>query len=401
MHFLIITTITQPERQLGNDISELLDLDANYSRIVFVSAFVALRTVLRLRERLLRHVENGTNLSFTVGIDLGGTSREVLEELSRWKCEAFVFHNTIARATFHPKIYLLETATAATLFVGSNNLTDGGFYTNYEAATRYDFELPAEEEEYERLLKPLIPFLNPRGVTARHLDTNLIQLLAARGDIPSEAEARRHRQEQNRARARGKEVPENPFGPVATPLPPLLTGDLRPEEPERPPLPEPPEGQKPHPVTQRPEGVLVWQKTLPRSDALQVNEGTAHVGGVRLTQAKFENPLGLRINQTTYFRNLFADYHWEPETGRHRGGDQEHAFVPMRIIIRGMDYGIHNFEVSHKPSGEAGQDNYTTILRWGREFTPIIQREDVTGAVLSLYETAEDNAAFLIDITDA
>lgn len=73
----------------------------------------------------------------------------------------------------------------------------------------------------------------------------------------------------------------------------------------------------------------------------------------------------------------------------------------MRIIIRGMDYGIHNFEVSHKPSGEAGQDNYTTILRWGREFTPIIQREDVTGAVLSLYETAEDNAAFLIDITDA
>ena len=72
----------------------------------------------------------------------------------------------------------------------------------------------------------------------------------------------------------------------------------------------------------------------------------------------------------------------------------------MRIIIRGTDYGIHNFELSHKPSGEAGQGNYTTILRWGREFNPIVVQENLTGAIFSLYETSEENAAFLIDITD-
>ena len=74
--------------------------------------------------------------------------------------------------------------------------------------------------------------------------------------------------------------------------------------------------------------------------------------------------------------------------------------MPMRIVIRGRDYRIHNFEISHKPSGEAGQDNYTTILRWGSEFNPIVMQENLTGAVFSLYETAEENAAFLIDITD-
>lgn len=128
-------------------------------------------------------------------------------------------------------------------------------------------------------------------------------------------------------------------------------------------------------------------------------DGTAHVGGVRLTQAKFENPIGQRINQTSYFRNLFADYHWENETGRHRGSSQEHAFVPMRLVIDGMDYGIHNFEISHKPSGEAGLGNYTTILRWGRIFNPIIQEKNLSGKGLSLYETYDNGADFTINIT--
>lgn len=397
---MLITTITQPERQLGSEISELLGTGANYSKIVFVSAFVALRTILRLREQLLAHVENGTNLRFTVGIDLGGTSREVLEELLRWECESFVFHNTIPRSTFHPKIYLFETADKATLFIGSNNLTDGGFYSNYEAATRYDFQFPADADEYARLLKPLIPFIDPQGATVQPLDRNLIETLVARGELPSEVEARRRSQEQLRANiTAGEEIPESPFPPVATPRAPLLPVVLRPEEPATAEAQAPQEREEPRPVVLRPEGVLVWEKTLPRSDALQVNEGTAHVGGVRLTQARFESPPGQRIDQTTYFRRLFAEFHWEAETGRHKGGDQEHAFIPMRIFIRGIDYGIRNFEISHKPSGEAGQDNYTTIFRWGREFTPIIQREDLTGAVFSLYETGEETAAFLIDIT--
>ena len=126
--------------------------------------------------------------------------------------------------------------------------------------------------------------------------------------------------------------------------------------------------------------------------------GRHQVGGVRLTQAKFENPSGQRIDQTTYFRQLFAEYNWEHESGGY--GNQEHTFVPMRIIIKGIDYGIRNFEISHKPSGEAGQANYTTILRWGRDFNSIIVRENVTDAIFSLYEIVEENAAFLIKITD-
>jgi hypothetical protein len=172
---------------------------------------------------------------------------------------------------------------------------------------------------------------------------------------------------------------------------------VRADEPTESPLQEPQVKLTPRIVAGRPKGVLVWKKTLPKTDALQVRAGSHHVGGVRLTQAKFENLPGHRIDQTTYFRQLFAEYGWEPEPGKY--SDQEHTFVPMQTIIRGKDYGIHNFEISHKPSGEAGQDNYTTILRWG-EFSATVVQENLTDTVFSLYETPEGDAKFLIDITN-
>ncbi len=393
-----IRVLTQPERPLGDEISVLLDSGQEYTRIVFVSAFVGLRTVLRMRERLLARAANGCRLCFTVGIDLGGTSREVLEELLRWDCETFIFHNTIQRATFHPKIYLFEGVSSVTLILGSNNLTDGGFYTNYEAATRYDFSIPSDVLEYDRIRIPLDPFLSPHGLTVRPLDTELLRLLIERGELLSEVDARRERLKRLRSPLSGQAlIPTSPFGAVDVPRAPLLPRALREEEPVLPQTEEPERGE-PH-VSPRPEmRLLVWRKSLPQSDALQVNEGSHHVGGVRLTQARFEDSQGQRIDQTTYFRRLFADHYWEREHGRH--SDQEHTFIPMRVFIRGTDYGIRNFEISHKPSGEAGQDNYTTILRWGREFVPIVVRENLTNTVFSLYETPEDQAPFFVDIDD-
>lgn len=396
------TTIAQPEIQLGIEISKLLDAGGGFTSIRLVSAFVGLRTILRLRDQLLARVAEGAELCLTVGIDMGGTSREVLEELLRWDCEVYVFHNAIPRATFHPKFYLFEAESLATLFIGSNNLTDGGFFTNYEVSTRYDFEFPKDNDEFERILGPLKIFLEPRGITAQHLDNDLIQVLSARGELMTEAEASSRRYGQCAGRSHADvNTPSNPFGAVSMPMPPLLPRGLRAEEPmkmEK--LLEAVAESAPENLPPTSIGFLVWKKVLSASDALQVNEGTAHVGGVRLTQAKFENSLGHRINQTSYFRQLFADYHWEKETGRRRSTDQEHAFVPIRIIIRGTDYGIRNFEVSHKPSGEAGQNNYTTILRWGRDFIPTIQKEVLTDSTMYLYETGDDNAGFFINIVD-
>ena len=396
---MITTTLSQPESQLGNEFTELLAADRSYTRIIFVSAFNALRTILRLREKMLSAVESGASVRLILGIDLGGTSREVLEELLRWNCEVFVYHNPIPRATFHPKIYLFERESDSTLFLGSNNLTDGGLYTNYEACTRYIFEFPDDTNEYERLLQPIMSFLEPSGPTVCRLDAQLIETLSARGVLPTENDARRSRRDRVGQPAAGRaDLPANPFLPVSVPLPPLLPRDIRDASLPRIPI-EVPEEKEVSPIRlTRPVGILVWKKVLTRTDALQVRPGSHHVGGVRLTQARFENSPGHRINQTTYFRGLFDDYDWEPEEGGHT--DQEHTFIPMRIIIRGHDYGVRNFEISHKPSGEAGQDNYTTILRWGRNFNNVIVQENLMGTIFSLYETPNSDTSFFIEITN-
>ena len=398
---MITTTIAQPETQLGTQIDSLLDAHTDYSRIVLISAFTALRTILRLRERLLLAAQNGTTLRLTVGIDLGGTSREVLEELVGWDCEVFVCHNPIVRSTFHPKIYLFESPESATLIIGSNNLTDGGLYTNYEAATQYFFELPEDSDEFVRILTPLRCFIEPAGTTTCRLDRELILTLSNRGMLPTETDARRSRRARQRTpEEEGMATAPNPFSPVSIPMAPLLSSELRSELP-RTPVQEPirPQEEVSPPSEQPPTpGVLVWRKTLSASDALQVTPGSHHVGGVRLTQARFDSPPGQRIDQTTYFRRLFNNHDWEPERGGH--SDQEHTFVPMRVRIRQVDFGVRNFEISHKPSGEAGQDNYTTMLRWGRDFNSTVEENDLTGMVLSLYETGEDHLGFLLDILD-
>ena len=231
---MISQTIAQPAIQLGREIDIILEGEARYQRIIFVSAFVALRTILRLRDRLLAQFQAGCQLRLTVGIDLGGTSRDVLEELLRWNCEVFIFHNPIPRATFHPKIYLFESATETTLFVGSNNLTDGGFYTNYEAAVRHDFELPMDATEFRRITAPLLPFIEPAGVTVQRLTAELINTLVARGLLTTEAQARENRRNQAERQQRPPgEVPANPFQAIAVPNPPLLSQSVRAAEPQR------------------------------------------------------------------------------------------------------------------------------------------------------------------------
>ncbi|HCA80353.1 MAG TPA: hypothetical protein DEP53_11545, partial [Bacteroidetes bacterium] len=82
--------IAQPDIQLGKVLSELLDRDPPANRIVFVSAFVGLQAVIRLKHRIAALLKEGTAVRFVLGIDLGGTSQEVLRELLGWNVETLI-----------------------------------------------------------------------------------------------------------------------------------------------------------------------------------------------------------------------------------------------------------------------------------------------------------------------
>jgi len=137
-------------------------------------------------------------------------------------------------------------------------------------------------------------------------------------------------------------------------------------------------------------GKLRWQKVLSATDA-QRQYGNP-TGDIRLTQAKWtEN--GRRIDQTTYFRNVvFRQENWQ-----RKNADVEEATVEFVVNIMGVDYGRHKLVVSHKPSGEASQSNYTTGIQWG-ELMSVTQQNDLTGRTLQLFDFQGDRTAFVLEI---
>ena len=94
--------IVQPDSQLGKILLELLD--ASPSRVIFVSAFVGLQTIIRLKDQVLSLNKDGADVRFVLGIDLGGTSQEVLQELLGLGIGVRINKQRIPRHTHHPKL---------------------------------------------------------------------------------------------------------------------------------------------------------------------------------------------------------------------------------------------------------------------------------------------------------
>ncbi len=142
-------------------------------------------------------------------------------------------------------------------------------------------------------------------------------------------------------------------------------------------------------------GQLLWQKRLPSTDAQQTQAGTNPVGGVRLTQARFRDASGERINQKTYFRRtLFGHLGWR--TIRERPLREE-ARVPFEVRLLGQSYGVHELAISDKPSGEAKQGNYTSILHWG-DLSPVVRDLELTGMTLTMYGPAREGGPYVLEV---
>lgn len=148
------------------------------------------------------------------------------------------------------------------------------------------------------------------------------------------------------------------------------------------------------PSNPAPKGQLVWKKKLSRTDAQrQIGHPT---GDLRLTQAHFQ-VAGKTIDHTQYFRyQVFERGDWRPESPQ-----VEIASFDFDITAFGTHYGLFQLVVGHKPTGEAGQGNYTTGLRWGESMQrKLVETLDVTGATFSLYAPVSNAPApFVIEIT--
>lgn len=152
--------INQPfQGQLGDILISKLSED--YKSITIFSAFAKNSGVLRLQNSLESFKKSGGYIKAFIGIDLDGTSYEALLNLYALCDELYVIHSENFSVTYHSKIYLLENEDKAWCAVGSNNLTGGGLWTNFESCSIHTYNLPEEKNDLENIYSVIEKYVDP------------------------------------------------------------------------------------------------------------------------------------------------------------------------------------------------------------------------------------------------
>jgi hypothetical protein len=377
-----------------------------------VSSFWGSLQTARLTPHILESKGLGSEIHIVVGIDLLGTPVEALQEILAWGVDSRVFKNPKPGHTFHPKLYLFEaTGQRAEMFIGSSNLTDGGLYSNHEVNIRLQFDLKQDNASYLILRGSLEHYLAPSGPTVQPLTEDLIDILIARGDIEHAKQQQKRPSTDTEPAGSTEQAEPKPPSPFESedisPAPPVPKTEAakRPSRPRKEKRTIPPKVTKPvspeEPLPRHEDiplpihrGALIWEKrNLPRSD---VQRTQAVTGGLRLTQAGWKLN-DEAIDQTTYFRNtLFGQLEWT--VGNLAPKKREAVEVTFHVTILGKTYGEQKLVISHKPSGEAGQSNYTTMLHW-KQLGQTIQKLNLVGKTFRLYAPPEGrDEPFVIEI---
>ena len=178
-----------PSRRMGDLLKA--SLAGDWTEFRAAVAFVKSSGVRHLAESLATFGRNG-RIEIVVGIDHGGTSYEGLRDLMAAvgpNARLAVFHNRLPY-TFHPKVYLFKSRSSAEIFIGSGNLTEGGLFTNYEAAFRVALDLGESDQaaalgEVEGMLNA---WADPASGTVVVLDETVLEVLRDSGLVPAEAD---------------------------------------------------------------------------------------------------------------------------------------------------------------------------------------------------------------------
>jgi HKD family nuclease len=380
--------LVQPySHSVGDTLQHFLLDSEGYDIFYIIVAYAKNSGISRIRPFIEIFKRNGGIVKAVVGIDQCNTSYQGLQQLLELCDELFIFHNENVSRTFHPKIYAFQkNSEKGVLIVGSSNLTAGGLYSNYEASCleRFDLSTEGNREIFEEFISLFSNYSTSSNLSIR-ASAELLTELLENGYLSDEDTERPGSTPVSDGLTIYRKS-EHIFGTESIPIPPL---PRLPETPATDQLASIPsdllapalevQGEQPSEETEH--GELLWRKNnLPRSDAQDVDSGTNPTGVLKFTQAGWKVNERI-IDQTTYFRDdVFGNSIWE------QIGSNPDIFstrVRFHVRILGEDVGQYELQIRHKPSGEAGQGNYTTYMSWG-ELSKFLGNR-VVGRQLSLF----------------
>jgi HKD family nuclease len=366
--------------------------DKGFHTFTGMSAFTSQAGVNGFSKHIVSAKKHLNIITIVTGVDQKGTSKEALEALLDLKINAFVFYQP-SITIFHPKIYLFEGANKSELIMGSSNLTSQGLFTNVETSLLVSIDNAIEADrkivkQLKEYFKGIFDFTDPN---LKKLSKKIIADLVEAKVVPTEAERKAVQDKAEKVERKetgniiSKIFPKRAIAKIPTEF--RVTAKSR---------------KSTRTTTVVPlnvatvKGKLVWtRKELPSSSVQGGRAGTNPTGGLRLVQDDFAIN-GKKIAHTKYFRNdLFGKYKWKEIR---KSPFVEAVIIPFEVTIFDEFKGKFDLEVRHKPSGEAGQGNYTTSISWG-DLGEIIRKANLSGSRLDLYAPIRKGLPFHIVIS--
>ena len=183
--------VNQPhDEQLGIQLIQVLEGN-QFHQLTIMVAYAKLSGVYRISPYLEKFRNNGGSIRCVVGIDQQNTTYDALGQLLKLANEVYVFHSESVSQTFHIKCYWLSGENTCWYAIGSNNLTAGGLFSNYELSNSNLFVDEEAQKENEILSKIYSTYTDVDSVCSHKLDEAFLEELISEGYVVKEIQQRK------------------------------------------------------------------------------------------------------------------------------------------------------------------------------------------------------------------
>lgn len=332
-------------------------------------------------------------LHLFVGIRNGVTSKQSIEILREKNIYPICVDTATQTFIFHPKVYLAQNQESAVLITGSANFTSGGLIRNIEASLVIDLDL-SYSQDADLVDKVFVDFTtlqtrHPQNVFILDGTFDLDEMVqqglledetTQPQRINSKAQMSLSRTEQrpymrthtrklaSTRRTKAQSLANNTITLGSTSFSAITNNHLL---------------WKSGPLTRRDLNIPTGKNT--------------HATGSMLL--KVGDP-SQDIDQRHYFRDtVFATANWLPDSNP-RYSHIERCLVKFRIVIKGIDYGVHELKLSHNTRTDTEtylQKNSMTQIHWGEVVKPMIAHEDLLNGILYIYAPNETSNVYTLN----
>lgn len=220
--------VNQPhDKQLGIQLIEALE-SGNYSQLTIMVAYAKLSGVYRLLPYIDSFHKNGGAVRFIVGIDQQNTTYDALLQLHKVSDIVSVFHSESIAKTFHIKCYWLMSENECWYAIGSNNLTAGGLFSNYELCTVSSISGSEASSKNADLEAIYHTYTDPASVCTHEITDEFLAQLLERNYVVKEIQQRKALVEAA-TRTRSAATKDRLFGNEVFPAPSLPAEFRRPK----------------------------------------------------------------------------------------------------------------------------------------------------------------------------